>query len=50
MHRGRDAVPYSVDGFRISEALPASGLHLTTYPSRTTKCRESRSNNGEAIW
>src|SRR5829696_2028927 len=42
-------MPYSVDGFRSSEALPAPGLHPTEYLSCTTTCREPRSNKGGLV-
>src|SRR5215212_11065670 len=46
LNRERNAVPYSVDNFRISKALPAPGHHPTAYPSSTTTCRELWSNIG----
>jgi hypothetical protein len=46
LNREREAMAYSVDGLRISKALPAPEPHLSAYPSSTTTCREPRSNIG----
>jgi hypothetical protein len=46
LNREREAIPYSVDGFHISEAPTAPEPHLTAYPFSTTICSKSRSDIG----